>query len=305
MISVIFATYNGALYLEEQLLSVLNQTFADFEIVIVDDASKDSTISLAQSIFTNKNFTNYKIIQNSTNFGPTKSFEIGVNNSIGDFIAFCDQDDIWNLNKLEEFYSTAIATGCDLVTGTSYVMENGILTDKIFPMECQYSTNFGKLFHNRARGATMMIKRVHALKLIPFFDLYDKWIYINLVFTGKIVHIPSPLHTYRIHNDNVNGGSFRKRNIAGVIEVQENNKVFYENMEHYISNNLHKEYRFEKELILKDLRKLIRLHEITINSIISKNKIVSLIKYIQHVLFKELTITEKCIYFYYYILKFK
>jgi glycosyltransferase involved in cell wall biosynthesis len=86
MVSVVMATYNGAEYVAEQVYSILNQTYRDFEIIIVDDCSQDATVEIIKKIFSERGFLNYRLVVNNNNMGVTKSFEKGVIESKGKYI---------------------------------------------------------------------------------------------------------------------------------------------------------------------------------------------------------------------------
>ncbi len=301
MITIVLATYNGEKYIIEQLQSILNQTYKNFTILIIDDNSNDDTIKVVEGFFKENEFKSYSIFINPINLGPTKSFEAGVKLVKTKYIAFCDQDDIWFENKLE-YYLNEIKN-YDLVYASSYILKNNIVEKNIFPNNTKYNTIFGELAHNNARGATIMLTTDLATKLIPYFDLYDKWILINSKFIANIKEIDIPLHYYRIHTENVNGGSFRKRDIKSLIEVQTYNVYFYTQMLNFFKNTeLNKKYN--KKDVFHSIEKLIRIFNFTIVSLKSKNKLKSFYYYITNIAFVELTLTEKAIYLYYYLFKY-
>lgn len=96
-VSVIIPTYNRAELLKNSILSVLSQTFQDFEVLIIDDSSFDKTEEVVKNMSGNQ----IKYIKNSTNKGVSAARNVGINNSRGDYIAFLDDDDEWLPEKLE------------------------------------------------------------------------------------------------------------------------------------------------------------------------------------------------------------
>lgn len=98
LISVALTTYNGEKYLSEQLESIINQDYKNFEIIISDDNSKDKTIEIIND-YKNK-YSNIIVNFNSENLGFKKNFEKAISLCNGEFIAFSDQDDIWTTNHL-------------------------------------------------------------------------------------------------------------------------------------------------------------------------------------------------------------
>ena len=96
MISVCIATYNGALYIKEQLNSILPQLSDNDEIIISDDHSTDDTLQIIRSI----NDKRIKIFINQGEKGYTPNFENALQKALGEYIFLCDQDDIWMENKV-------------------------------------------------------------------------------------------------------------------------------------------------------------------------------------------------------------
>lgn len=97
------ATYNGEKYIEEQLLSILNQTMQPDEVIICDDNSSDSTtIKINQFIEEHNLHPRWKMIINKDNKGYPVNFYYCIENCIGDTIYFSDQDDIWKEDKIEK-----------------------------------------------------------------------------------------------------------------------------------------------------------------------------------------------------------
>ena len=92
MISIAMATYNGELFIREQLDSILTQTLSDWELIVCDDGSTDNTLSILQEYANND--SRIKIYQNETNLGFKRNFEKAIGLCSGEYIALCDQDDI-------------------------------------------------------------------------------------------------------------------------------------------------------------------------------------------------------------------
>lgn len=97
LVSVVIATYNMGQYIGQAIESVLNQTWDNLEIIVVDDGSTDNTQDVIRAFSDNKKVIYIK----NENQGQPKAKNCGVKNAKGDFIAFCDADDLWEPNKLE------------------------------------------------------------------------------------------------------------------------------------------------------------------------------------------------------------
>ena len=95
-ISVIIPAYNAEHTIEETIHSVLNQTFTDFELIVIDDGSKDRTVELAQAIQDDRiNVIPYE------NGGVATARNRGITHAQGEYISFLDHDDLWTRDKLE------------------------------------------------------------------------------------------------------------------------------------------------------------------------------------------------------------
>ena len=96
-VSVIITTYNRAHLVGKAIKSVLNQTFQDFELIVVDDGSTDNTEEVINSF----NDTRIRYIRHKINKGGNAARNTGLRNSKGEYIAFLDSDDEWLPEKLE------------------------------------------------------------------------------------------------------------------------------------------------------------------------------------------------------------
>jgi len=103
MISVAMATYNGEKYIEQQLLSIVNQTVSVDEIIICDDCSSDKTIEIIQQIIRkNRLDDKCKVFVNDTNIGFVRNFVKAISLTSGDFVFLSDQDDVFFADKFEK-----------------------------------------------------------------------------------------------------------------------------------------------------------------------------------------------------------
>lgn len=101
MVSIITPCYNAGIYIYDTIESVLNQTFRDWELIIVDDSSLDNSASIIKE-FTRKD-NRIKYFKTDTPSGsPAKPRNIGIEYSQGEYIAFLDADDLWFPEKLEK-----------------------------------------------------------------------------------------------------------------------------------------------------------------------------------------------------------
>ncbi|PLY38647.1 glycosyl transferase [Pectobacterium carotovorum] len=97
LVSIIMPVYNAERYLKHSVDSVLNQTYDNFELIIINDASTDSV----KEIITGFNDARIKYIENENNVGVAESRNRGINKAVGEYLAFLDADDYWLPTKLE------------------------------------------------------------------------------------------------------------------------------------------------------------------------------------------------------------
>lgn len=98
-ISIVTAVFNGEKYIKECLLSVINQTYANFEHIIIDDNSSDNTVQIIKGLI--KNDSRFKLIELKVNGGSGKARNLGIEKAIGKYITFIDGDDMWSLDRLK------------------------------------------------------------------------------------------------------------------------------------------------------------------------------------------------------------
>lgn len=101
IISLLMTTYNGEKYIEEQLESIRKQTRRPDKVLIIDDKSSDNTVSIIENYINHHQLGNWSIKVNKENKGWKKNFWDGLKNIGGDIIFLCDQDDIWDLEKIQ------------------------------------------------------------------------------------------------------------------------------------------------------------------------------------------------------------
>ena len=99
--SIVVATYNGANYIIEQLESIKNQTKKVDEVIICDDKSNDGTYEIIELYIRNNNLSNWTVYLNDDNLGYANNFFYATLKATNDIIFFCDQDDIWEADRIQ------------------------------------------------------------------------------------------------------------------------------------------------------------------------------------------------------------
>lgn len=113
--------YNGSHTIVDSIESVLNQTYKDIKLYVIDDCSTDDTAKLLTVNYANNK--NVKIIISSKNKGVAASRNLGIKESKGKYIAFCDADDLWENNKIEKQINLLEHNNINVVCSNYYIMD--------------------------------------------------------------------------------------------------------------------------------------------------------------------------------------
>ena len=101
-VSVIIPMHNSSKHIGECIDSVLNQTYSNIEVIVIDDYSSDNCVDIVESKINGKNENRVKIIKLDKNVGAAVARNIGVDMATGELVCFLDSDDYWALDKLEK-----------------------------------------------------------------------------------------------------------------------------------------------------------------------------------------------------------
>jgi len=179
MFSVIIPLYNKAPYLERALLSVLKQTFRDFEIIVVDDGSTDDGPEIVRKVFSSDYLTAHQLqiplggfqFISQSNQGVSTARNKGVKVAQGEYVAFLDADDWWNATFLEEMK---------------------ILIEQ-FPEARIYGSSYFKVKDGKNIPAQIGVENGFTIGLINYFQVYAKTLWMPL--TSISVVIPKDVFT--------------------------------------------------------------------------------------------------------------
>lgn len=129
LVSVVMPVFNDEEFIEDTISSVLNQTYTNLELIIVEDCSKDNSLKLIKS-FTDKRI---RLFQNETNKGAAYSRNFALKQAKGDYVAFLDGDDLWEKNKLEKQLDFMISNKYDFsYTNYEVIDDSGNKTNIYF-----------------------------------------------------------------------------------------------------------------------------------------------------------------------------
>lgn len=219
-VSVALCTYNGAQYLNELFSSLLLQTVLPSELIICDDLSCDSTAELAYSSAQNYPFE-VRIVVNNTTLGVTANFSKALTLCTGDYVALCDQDDIWlperlavslrlmRQAELSAGSETPILVHSDLrvIDAEGNVMAPSFI--KLRRLQPVQDEPLNKLLmQNTVTGSTILMNRALKKIALPIPDqvvMHDWWLALMAAARGRIIFEPQPTVLYRRHQQNVMG----------------------------------------------------------------------------------------------------
>jgi glycosyltransferase involved in cell wall biosynthesis len=221
-IDILLATYNGELFLKEQLNSILNQSYKDFTLIIRDDGSTDKTVEIVNNYISQYPDKIIILHDKVLHRGAALSFGYLIEQSSADYIMLSDQDDVWLNNKVEitldamlEFEKEHIGKPLMVFTdlkevdnNLKIINESFISSQKLFPEVIANPTKILSL--NVVAGCTMMLNSISKQYVLPVPTSkvgHDQWIAANIAHYGKIKYLPVSTILYRQHNFNAVGAN--------------------------------------------------------------------------------------------------
>lgn len=214
LVSILLAVYKpNEVWFIEQLISLNEQTYENLELLIYDDCPE---FPVSEEYF-KKYITKfrYTIIRGEKNQGSNKAFEELTKIAKGEFFAYCDQDDVWEKEKIVLMVEKFIDEDVTLVCSDLLIIDenNKKIADSITEIRKRIKYKFGYnladglLERNFVTGCAMIVRKDIARKSIPFVNsiVHDNWIAIVASLNGKIEFVNKPLVRYRQHNFNQTG----------------------------------------------------------------------------------------------------
>jgi teichuronic acid biosynthesis glycosyltransferase TuaG len=241
LVSVIIPTYNVETYIEETIDSVINQTYKNWELIIVDDHSKDTTVELIK----NKQKIDNRIVlfECTENFGgPAKPRNIGLGLAKGEFISFLDGDDLWLPSKLEiqiaflnkELNYNAVSSNSESFP-SGHKQSLPLINDKVLSFNLLLKVNW--------IITSSIVIRKSITDIIGLFDEnknliavedYDYWLRLLSEFDNSVFILEKVLVKYRIHDANISKDE-DDTNSKTIKKLE----VLYKKFESIATNNIH------------------------------------------------------------------
>ena len=209
LISVVIPTYNHAHFLERSIGSVLEQTYSNLEILVIDNNSTDNTKTVIENF--NDQRIKYLTIDNQGVIAASRN--LGIQASVGDWIAFLDSDDYWDEKKLETVFCSEIDIGLfDAVSHDELVVDN----DSVVLRTLKYGPYSDDFYNEMLVGGnrcstSAMVVRTSFLKEFnlkfdesrDFVTVEDYGLWLDMArFGAKFKFVPEVLGYYVMHPDN-------------------------------------------------------------------------------------------------------
>lgn len=219
-VEILMATYNGEKYVAEQIASIQAQTYEDWSLLISDDCSTDGTLDIISSIAENDD--RIRIVSSDVRFGgPIPNFLNLIGYSSGPYVMFCDQDDVWNPNKVEvslgaiqeieccygEMTPALVSTDVEVVDQDLNTVKQSMLTSERLSTEAFLPHS---LAENNVIGCTMIANRALvslASRQVSSEDImmHDWWLSLIAESCGHSSIVNQTTMKYRQHGDNAVG----------------------------------------------------------------------------------------------------
>jgi glycosyltransferase involved in cell wall biosynthesis len=204
LISIIIPIYNDATFLSDTLDSIFSQTYENFEVILVDDASSDDLIGILNKYSDSR----LRVEHLNKNIGVSAARNIGVSLSKGHYIAFCDADDICHINRLEkqvkflEENLDIVLCGSAFICFNEYNQNKIILhptTNELIHAHLMLGNTFGL---STVMGRSSLFKKYNFNQNLRVAEDYELWTRIASD-DHKLANLPDNLVSYRIHSQQV------------------------------------------------------------------------------------------------------
>ena len=227
-VSVIIPTYNREKIISDSISSVLNQTYKNFELIIVDDCSTDNTVDVVKKI----NDPRIVILRQPKNMGACAARNRGIEESRGSIIAFQDSDDLWNERKLERQISELYKNRADITFCAAQRTMNGV-TEFLPEVRGSGFIDKRKLQTKSIVSTQMLVGFSECFKTEKFdvrFPRYQDYdLVIRLAEKYKFYYVDEPLVSILVQSDSITNDSkklitARKLLIEKYADLMDNNK---------------------------------------------------------------------------------
>lgn len=207
LVSIIMPNYNCEKYLSETIKSVVNQTYNNWELIIVDDCSTDRSVTIIQQFMVQD--SRIKLIINERNIGAALSRNKAIEVARGEYIAFLDSDDLWLENKLEKQINFMKNYNIDF--SYSYYYVNHVNRQEMHIVKAPKYLDYRKLLKYNYIGCLTVVYKVKSVGKVQIIDLkkrndYALWLKILKKTDGYL--LPEPLAIYNKRDSSLSSNKF-------------------------------------------------------------------------------------------------
>lgn len=240
-ISVVMAVFNAEKYLKESIDSILNQSYKNFELLIINDASNDKTDSILSSYSDDR----IVIIKNEVNKGLTKSLNIGLKHAKGDFIARQDADDVSINNRLElqlnflksNIDCTIVGTQCYLIDENSRPIQFPALSK---PLEMGAIRRYAAV-DNPFLHSSVLFRKKDVMDIGGYNEEFktsqDFELWSRLLNKSRGANLPIKLIKFRIHKESVSSDLYKNiQNNDRLVLISKINNIMIGHIQNFIGN---------------------------------------------------------------------
>jgi len=203
-LSVVIAAYNAGLFISETIEAVFAQTFADFELIIIDDASTDDTLRKIQR-FTDPRL---RVIRNAVNLGVARTRNVGLQAARGEYLAANDHDDVSLPTRFAKQIAFLDRHPDVLALGTGiFTLRDGRRSPDRSPATCHHVIRWQLMTHSPICHSTLCVRlaqfRSAGLSYDPTCDFGDDFdLYHRMAASGRLANLAERLVVYRLHGNN-------------------------------------------------------------------------------------------------------
>jgi len=257
-VDIAMATYNGEAYIEEQLLSIINQTYSSWTLYISDDASTDKTADIIKQY--EKLDSRIKLINTARQGGVVNNFNCALNATRANYVLLADQDDYWNSDRVEKLFSH-ISERDSLNKPLMVFSDLEVVDDKLVTIsDSFYKSNsidplknlnpVQLLWKCSVYGCTTIFNRKLLEKCLPIpvgITMHDNWLALNAATESGLEYLDIRTIRYRQHSNNVVGGGNKgvlkkllslNKNIKKMMKYRENINTLLDEAKKIPSNEI-------------------------------------------------------------------
>lgn len=208
LVSIVIPLYNAENYIEETLISVKQQTYSNIEVIVIDNASNDNSLSIVDKF--KSNFCSFKLLSCEQNSGgPAKPRNLGLEAATGDYIAFLDSDDVWSPSKIESQVNIMEAGGLNFTCTDSRLIDGSskLISNKLRTFFASKNSHYGVrslMYRSSITTSSVMVKsdfiqgfRFDESARITCVEDYLLWLTLLNSTKCRFQHIKEDLVDYR------------------------------------------------------------------------------------------------------------